>query len=143
MSAFTINHHQQRLNHAVNELYRLLETPSPHHCPPSHHPTASHLDARLTQTATGYIISAIQSTNAAKQRKAGSRPEMTQSCAAHHQLPCCSWSLPPYFSAGVASGAATGAAGVGAGATGFSSLASGLKGSSFNGPLVALIPAAG
>jgi hypothetical protein len=39
--------------------------------------------------------------------------------------------------------AAAGAAGVGAGATGCSCLGSAPKGSSFNGPLVALIPAAG
>jgi hypothetical protein len=38
---------------------------------------------------------------------------------------------------------AAGAAGVGAGATGFSSLGSALNGSSFKGPLVALMPAAG
>jgi hypothetical protein len=56
-----------------------------------------------------------------------------------------------YFSAGVGAGAvvaagtlvAAGAAGVGAGATGCSCLGSAPKGSSFNGPLVALMPVAG
>jgi hypothetical protein len=61
-------------------------------------------------------------------------------------VPTCSQKLECiYFSTGVGCGAlvAVGTAEAGAGALGCSSLGTGLKGSSFNGPLVALMPAAG